>query len=354
MHQAGLPVLMYAWADSPHTHRWAVGLRESGYAVSVISLGGWPVNGCPTTIYPHSGKLAYFTNLRRAVKDSKQSAPRLLHVHAASGFGLWAIASRIRPLVVSVWGSDILEFAQTTIGRMIVRATLRRADVVCATSRYLADATIAVEPSCRTRLQHVPFGVTLPAQPHPEPDGTPFRICMLKADRTLYGGFDAVQAVALLAAKGIDVTLTMLRPGPLREHYVRQAREQGTAARLTIHEQLDHNQIASFISDHHLLIMPSHQESFGVAALEASACGRAVVGTKVGGVPEVVQDGTTGLLVEPERPEALADAIAQLAANQAARNRMGEAGRAFVTQKYQWQRSLDAMNEIYRQLLHEH
>jgi glycosyltransferase involved in cell wall biosynthesis len=79
--------------------------------------------------------------------------------------------------------------------------------------------------------------------------------------------------------------------------------------------------------------MPSHMETFGVAALEAMARGKAVVATRVGGLPEVVRHGQSGILVDL-RPEELAEAVSYLFTHDEERERMGETGRRIVEQKF--------------------
>ena len=76
-----------------------------------------------------------------------------------------------------------------------------------------------------------------------------------------------------------------------------------------------------------VLVMPSRSEGAGLAALEAMAMGRAVVASRVGGIPEYVEDNCSGLLVEPENPDALASALLRLISDPAERARMGQAGR---------------------------
>jgi glycosyltransferase involved in cell wall biosynthesis len=83
-----------------------------------------------------------------------------------------------------------------------------------------------------------------------------------------------------------------------------------------------------------VVVLASRAEGLGVAALEAMAAGRPVIGTRVGGLAEVIEDGRTGLLVPPEDPEALAHALAVLCADPAARARLGTAGRAYVTTRH--------------------
>ena len=95
-------------------------------------------------------------------------------------------------------------------------------------------------------------------------------------------------------------------------------------------------------------------ESFGVAVLEASACGCPVVATRVGGVPEVCIDGQTGILVEPNNSDVLADAIIKLAKNAQLRNNMGMAGRDFVVKNYDWNKNVRTMLELMEKTVLEY
>ena len=102
-----------------------------------------------------------------------------------------------------------------------------------------------------------------------------------------------------------------------------------------------------------LFVLPTLQEALGTAFLEAMATGRAVVGCRVGGVPEVVEEGKTGLLVPPEDPAALAEAILTLLADGELRARMGIAGRQSVMARYSVEEMCRRMWEVYRSLLSE-
>jgi glycosyltransferase involved in cell wall biosynthesis len=102
-------------------------------------------------------------------------------------------------------------------------------------------------------------------------------------------------------------------------------------------EQLGHvsqQELISLYRRASLCVVPSHYESFGLVALEAMACGVAVVATQTGGLPEVIEDGSTGLLVPPGDASALAGAICELLGDPRKRSRMGEAGSARARGKY--------------------
>lgn len=92
--------------------------------------------------------------------------------------------------------------------------------------------------------------------------------------------------------------------------------------------------------------MPSHQETFGIAAIEAMARGRAVVASRVGGLPEVIRHQQSGLLVDP-RPDSIAEAVSYLLDHDDECDRMGETGRQIVEEKFTLRRMVDQLEDIY-------
>ena len=100
-----------------------------------------------------------------------------------------------------------------------------------------------------------------------------------------------------------------------------------------------------------VIVLPSLQEGLPVALVEAHALGKPVVSTRVDGIPEIVTDGVTGILVPPAESEALADAVLSLVADQALRRRMGDAGRERVERLFSLQAFTENVKAVYRRLL---
>ena len=96
-----------------------------------------------------------------------------------------------------------------------------------------------------------------------------------------------------------------------------------------------------------VVVMPSHVEPFGNVAVEAGAAGRALVATRVGGIPEIVRDGETGLLVPPQEPAALAGSVAQLLSDAARRAELGGQARADVLTRFSLAAQAQAVMELY-------
>ena len=97
-------------------------------------------------------------------------------------------------------------------------------------------------------------------------------------------------------------------------------------------------------------VLPSHYESFGLAALEASACGRPVVASEVGGLPTIVQRGSTGFLVPAKQSDVMAERLCELLGDDLMRSRMGAAAREHA-ETLSWERSTDALLATYRDLI---
>lgn len=100
-----------------------------------------------------------------------------------------------------------------------------------------------------------------------------------------------------------------------------------------------------------IFVLPTLQEALGTSILEASAMRKAVVATSVGGVPEAVIDGVTGILVPPSDPRALEVAIVRLLKDAAMRKKMGEAGRIMVEKEYTTDKMAEGMFALYKGLL---
>ncbi len=103
-----------------------------------------------------------------------------------------------------------------------------------------------------------------------------------------------------------------------------------------------------------MLILPSLQEPFGKIVVEAMAMGKPVIASQVGGVPEIVVDGETGILVPPRNVEAIRQAVEQLLIHPEKRRQMGQAGRKRVERHFRIEQTVSKTEQIYEQLLFQH
>ena len=99
-----------------------------------------------------------------------------------------------------------------------------------------------------------------------------------------------------------------------------------------------------------MVVLPSREENFSLAVLAAMAVGVPVIGTRVGGTPEIINHEKTGLLVESDQPQALAPAIARLLYDPDLAQRLGHAGRTYVRTHLTWDRVAESFEALYRAL----
>ena len=160
---------------------------------------------------------------------------------------------------------------------------------------------------------------------------------------------DVIACFAALRRRGVEATLCLVGDGPDREPAERLAHELGVMRDvLFVGYQRDVAPYYEFID---ALVLTSANEGTPVVAIEALAAGKPVVSTRVGGVPDVVEEGEDGLLVDARDVEGLAAALERLAGDRDLRARLGEHGRERVVPRYRVERLVDDTDRLYRELL---
>lgn len=348
---------MLAPAGSLHTRRWSRGLISRGHDVLLVSNSALPQAppDIPTRYLPGKGSLAYLQNIPAMSRVVNEFGPDIVHSHYATGYGLWGSAQHAAPLVVSVWGTDVADALKrrSSVG-MIVRRSLRRARFVTATSQYLKDQTIILEPEVAGRIEVVPFGVPIPPEPSDKTEETvdaPITVVFAKLYLSNYAPDMVIRAFARAYENLPRLRLIMLGGGEMQQELITLTNTLHITDVATIRGWVEPEEAQRIIRAGDIFVMPSYSESFGVAAVEAASYGLPVIASDVGGVPEVVHDGETGILIHPGDEVALADAIVRLAKDEKLRRSMGEAGRRLVAEKYDFEKCLDMMEAIYGRVL---
>ncbi|SHH54168.1 glycosyltransferase family 4 protein [Cognatishimia maritima] len=131
-----------------------------------------------------------------------------------------------------------------------------------------------------------------------------------------------------------DLRLTVVGDGPDREALQTEARDLGLATRVDFVGYKSQDDVARFLKSHAIFVLPSFAEGVPVVLMEAMATARPVITTRIAGIPELVEDGVSGLLVAPGDVGALKAAIAELTSDPNRAETMGQAGRAKVRQDY--------------------
>ncbi len=170
-----------------------------------------------------------------------------------------------------------------------------------------------------------------------------------RLDEPVKGFSILIEAMAQVAARNPRCVCLIAGDGPARPSLEAAARARHPEGRIRfLGERRDIPEILSALD---LYVQPSRREGFGLSALEAMASGLAVVASSTGGLPEVVRDGETGVLVPPGDAEALAAAVAHLLEDGERRRRMGAAGALRARREFPLEKMVHRWAELYRRLL---
>jgi glycosyltransferase involved in cell wall biosynthesis len=261
-------------------------LRERGHEIELAVLD-----------HRAGGKRRYATLAARTLSAARRFRPDVVYAHFLVPAGLTAALAARAPLVVTAHGRDVRNVGAIRGVAGLTRLTVRRAAAVIAVSDYLRRELETKVPEARGKTEVIDSGVDLErfrVEPAP-PDGPRF-LCLgaLSERKNVVRLADAFERLG-------EGTLTFVGEGPLRSQLEGRANVElaGSVA---------HDEIPARIAAAHVVCQPSLIEPFGQAVLEALACGRSVVATRVGGPPEFVPP-EAGVLVDPLDIEGLRDGL---------------------------------------------
>jgi glycosyltransferase involved in cell wall biosynthesis len=308
--------------------------------------------------------LALAASWRAVRRVAAEARATMLHGHWIIPSGaVTAFAGLGLPLVVSLHGSDVFVAERHAFARAAARATLRRLDWLTACSDDLRDRMIAIgaDPA---RAETIPYGVdadrfrpdaALRAEGRQLMGAGAADLVIFTAGRLVRKkGFEyLIDAVGRLAPAWPAIRLVIGGGGDLDAELRSRARERGVADRVGFPGVLAQDAIARCLAGADVAVMPSVRDDAGNVdglpntVMEALASGTALVSTRVGGIPAVIEHGRTGWLVAERDAAALADAIDSLLARPEARAALGSAARADVLRRRTWASVAEAFEQVY-------
>jgi glycosyltransferase involved in cell wall biosynthesis len=367
-----------------HVSYLSAGLRERGYETMLVAgtVGQGEQSmayvadelGVPVVTIPHLHReispvrdLLATWRLARIIRIER---PTILHTHTAKagavGRAAALLAGRSRPpIIVHTFHGHVLRgyFGRfwTGVFRLLERLLARITDALVAVSPEVRDELVALGVAPASKFRVIRLGIELDNRVSSDGSaraetrrtmGVPEarfvvgwigRMTGVKRTDLVLKGFRA------LRDNGVDAILCMVGDGPDRAAVEQLAGELGIVRDcLFAGYQED---VGPFFAAFDVFVLPSGNEGTPVTAIEALATGCPVVATRVGGVPDVVDDGVDGFLVAPGAVQEVAARLAELARDPELRVRMGAAGRERMRTRYAVDRLVDDVDRLYRELL---
>jgi glycosyltransferase involved in cell wall biosynthesis len=307
----------------------------------------------------------------RMVKLIRDVRPHILHTHTAKAGAVGRTAALLAgdarpPIVVHTYHGHVLrgyfDPARTQFFRETERLLALKTTRLIAVGPEVQDDLVRLGVAPPEKFVVIRLGIDLAHRVANGAERAEFRrLFGIPDDRFVVGWIgrmtqikrigDVLAAFRGLLDRGVDATLCLVGDGPDREEAEVWARELGIARQtLFVGYQRD---VAPYYSLFDTFLLTSANEGTPVVAIESLAAQRPVVSTRVGGVPDVVDDGEDGFLVEVGDADGLAERLERLARDPDLRQRFGETGRERVLPRYAVPRLVDDVDALYRELLTE-
>jgi len=286
----------------------------------------------------------------------------LLHVHYAIPHSISAILARESikqkryvPVITTLHGTDITLVGADRSYLPITRYGLQQSDGVTAVSKFLKQATIEtfdfdeieVIPNfiCPTHYMRLPDS---PLHAELAPNGERLLVHVSNF-RAVKRPADCVEILAKVRAAGEKVRLVMVGDGPELSAVRYRAEQLGVNGDAVFVGKLAN--ISDYLGIADVFLLPSELESFGLAALEAQACEVPVIATRIGGLPEVINDGESGFLSDVGDVEKMTADTLRLLRDEKLRRGFGEKGRELAVQRYSTSKIIPQYIAFYEKIV---
>ena len=288
--------------------------------------------------------------MREAAAIKREFAPDVIHINAIGPsllFHLRTASASDAPSIVTMQ-QEVLQSQEDASGTLMAQV-VESADWVVGVSQAVLTQLRAAVPSIAEKSSCIYNGVDRPTlEPAPLPD-SPHIVCLGRLVPAK--GFDvALRAFALLAPQHPTLRFTIAGDGASRDELHALAQSLGIADRVEFLGWVAPDDVPALLNTASMVVMPSRREGMPIVAVQAALMARPIIATAVGGLPEIVKDGATGIIVNEEDAEGLARSKERLAADRPFAARLGNEARAHALAALDWDRTVDAYHSLYRLL----
>ena len=336
--------------------RLAQALARQGHQVEYSAL---PASDGSHGVLPHAVRFRSGSVIPQILEPARRNLGDhdLVHIHegdetwaASLGYGLFRKKGR---LVVGFYAPEAHRIPRS-LPEVARRFLVRRADLVFALSQY-SRKNIATAYGVSPLKIEVMYGGVDPAffsSGPPTSGPVPTLLFVGRLDGPgRQKGLDTLLAALPLVLASHPVRLQVVGAGPGEGRFREMAARLRVGDHVTFHGFVRQAVLPPYYRDADLVVLPSRRESFGLVLAEAMASGRPVIASSVGAIQEVVEDGSTGLLIPPDDPKACADAIVSLLEDRARMREMGRKGQERARDCFTWDKVAERVSAGYHRLL---
>lgn len=353
-----------AHGKSPHTIKWIRYFSENNYEVHLISFAKPDLQIKNIAFHQLGSKnqnpgnpFNYLYVAAHVKKIISKINPDIVHAHRIAGYGLLGAISKFDniPFILSIWGDDVFVSPKKSILHYwFTKFILSKADYLFSTSEIMKKES---EKYTTKTIYVTPFGVDTNKFSPIQKKGTGKGIIIgsIKKFYKKYGFEFLIKAIAILVYdwKIHNINLKLAGKGPEEKNLKKLVTELKLDQYVEFLGYLNEKEVPIVFKTFDIAVFPSIHagESFGVAAVEAQACGVPVIVSNIGGLPESTKVNYSSILSEPSNEYSIADALAKLIDDKDLREKMGSNARKFVTDKYNISENFTHIENIYKSIL---
>lgn len=293
----------------------------------------------------------------------------LIHDNQTLGYGIWMMKLRGHPVVANIHHPIAIDRENAlrqskNIGQRISRMlwypwvmqqrVARQLDYIITGSDASAESIVEAVGIPREGIRAIHDGVeTEVFQPLDDVQPVPNQVLFVGNSEDRNKGIRYLLKALQRLRSEVPFHLRVVHH-PASRGAPRMVQELGLHGRVTFLEQLSTDELVREYNSAQLLVSPSLYEGFGLPAAEAQACGAPVIATSAGALPEIVEDGVTGMIVPPGNSAALAKAIAALIEQPDRCREMGAAGAKRIRERFSWRRTAEETYDLYQEVIERH
>ena len=361
-------ILILSDIASEHTHRWAIDLARAGNDIGIFSLNyssdEWHKDQERITILHQASqkvngesrwsKFKYLMLLNSLKSSILEFAPDILHAHYATSYGLLAVRSGFRPLVISAWGTDVFAFPKKSfIHSKLLSYIFSSASKICSTSHCMK---MEISKYTKQDVEVIPFGVDVQrfSPVESKNENTTIIIGNIKALETAYGNRILLDAFITILKKypSIPLHLLLVGDGSQRTELEKIVMENGIINQVHFAGRVPHSIIEKYHQQIDIFVsLTTVDESFGVSLVESMACAKAIIASDTPGFKEVLGSQENGIIVKRNSVKEVVNALSFYLDHPDERVKKGNSARQRVIENYIWDNNVQQMINVYQNLI---
>lgn len=341
------------------TYYMAEHLAQRGHEVHVItsldeglpeesSEKGFHIHRLPKTKIRFAGAFVFWVDIVRTIR---KVSPDIIHAQSL-GIGVPALLSkRILKIPYVVWGQGSDVYLPDWFTKLTSKTIIKNANSVIALTE---DMKRAMQAMYDRDIAIVPNGIDLKEYTSERPmqnvGGPIKRILFVGRLHPVKGTQYLLGAMSIVYRELREAKLILVGDGEEREHLETLTDNLGIRECVEFAGRVPHERVKDYMNQAEVFVLSSLSEGFPVTILEAMACGLPVVATRVGGVPDIIEDGANGYLIDTENPEQIAEALLRVLQDEELQKIMSNNNRKSA-EKYRWDTVAATLEGVYQDAL---